>query len=63
MAFHVRDHGPFPAAKKALLWLQPRIHAFLFPLLEDNQRFKFEGVMSIFYIHFISMFCALFCGF
>ena len=36
---------------------------FMFPLLGDKQRFKFGGVMSILYTHFIFMFCLVFSSF
>ena len=36
---------------------------FVFPLLGDKQRFKFGGVMSIKYTHFIPMFLCYFCIF
>ena len=35
----------------------------VFPLLEDKQRFKFEGMTSILYTHFILMFCLGFGSF
>ena len=33
------------------------------PFLGDKQGFKFGGVMSIFYTHFISCFCVFLCFF
>ena len=33
---------------------------YVFPLLEDKQRVKFGGVLSIFYTHFIPVLCLLF---
>ena len=35
----------------------------LFPLVGDKQRFKFGGVMIIFYTHYIPILCVLFCIF
>ena len=34
-----------------------------FTLLEDKQRVKFGGVISIFYTHFIPMLCLVFFSF